>query len=247
VKLSTLLIASTLVALGTPAFANSFTNGGFETLTNGPGQLTTDTIATGWTVADGGYTFAFASGTADTSGSNGQYGNLSLWGPGNGSANGLPATSPNGGNFLAIDGAFQVQPIEQIITGLTMGKSYTIGFNYGFAQQQGFDGDTIQNMTVSFAGQSFTTANYNLPDHGFSGWFSKTVNFVANNATETLSFVAYGNLPVPPFALLDGVTFSQETGAVPEPASWAMLIAGFGIIGVAARRSRRQNTTRVAA
>ncbi len=246
-KLSTLLVASALVALGSPALANSFTNGGFETLTNGPGQLTTNTVATGWTVANGGYTFDFAPGTADTSGANGQYGNLSLWGPGNGAANGLPATSPSGGNFIAFDGAFQVRPLNQIITGLTAGKIYTVGFDYAFAQQAGFSGATIQNWTVNFAGQSYTTANYNLPNHGFSGWMSKTVNFVANNATETLSFVAYGNLPVPPFALLDGVTFSQEAGAVPEPASWAMLIAGFGIIGVAARRSRRQAATSVTA
>jgi len=33
-------------------------------------------------------------------------------------------------------------------------------------------------------------------------------------------------------------------GAVPEPASWAMLIAGFGLVGaVARRRSRQQNVT----
>ncbi|WP_372915826.1 PEPxxWA-CTERM sorting domain-containing protein [Sandarakinorhabdus sp.] len=32
---------------------------------------------------------------------------------------------------------------------------------------------------------------------------------------------------------------TPETGAVPEPASWAMLIAGFGIVGVSSRRRRR--------
>ena len=35
---------------------------------------------------------------------------------------------------------------------------------------------------------------------------------------------------------LDNVTIG--TGAVPEPATWAMLIAGFGIVGAAARRRR---------
>ncbi|WP_409049594.1 PEPxxWA-CTERM sorting domain-containing protein [Sandarakinorhabdus sp.] len=34
----------------------------------------------------------------------------------------------------------------------------------------------------------------------------------------------------------DDVTIG--TGAVPEPASWAMLIAGFGLVGAAARRRR---------
>jgi hypothetical protein len=32
--------------------------------------------------------------------------------------------------------------------------------------------------------------------------------------------------------------FTVDTGAVPEPASWAMLIAGFGLVGAAARRRR---------
>ncbi|MEY2882971.1 MAG: hypothetical protein RL490_695 [Pseudomonadota bacterium] len=240
---SLLLIAAT-ASLASPALANSFTNGGFEILTNGPGQLTNNTVATGWTVANGGYTFAFAPGTADTSGANGQYGGLSLWGPGNGAANGLPATSPSGGNFIAFDGAFQVEPLQQVITGLTAGKTYKVGFDYGFAQQAGFDGATEQNWTVNFAGQSATTATYNLPNHGFSGWMHASYNFIANNATETLSFVGYGNLPVPPFALLDGVTFSQESGAVPEPASWAMLLMGFGMVGAVARR---RNSAAVAA
>ncbi len=237
-KLHLLLIAGAFVAAAQPAFANSFTNGGFETLTNGTGQLTTNTIATGWNVPDGGYTFAFGSGEADTTGVSGQFGNLQLWGPGNGAANGLPASSPQGGNFLALDGAFQIQPVEQVITGLTVNKSYTVSFYHGYAQQFTFDGPTIQHLTVSFAGQSATTADYALPNHGFSGWFQASYNFIANNTTETLSFLAYGNQPVPPFALLDGVTFSPEAGAVPEPASWAMLISGFGMIGFAARRRR---------
>jgi len=33
--------------------------------------------------------------------------------------------------------------------------------------------------------------------------------------------------------------FNVYGGAVPEPASWALMIAGFGMVGVAARRSRK--------
>ncbi len=241
-----------MIALGAallatqPALANSFVNGDFESLTNGPGQLTFNTAATGWTVASGGYTFVYAAGTIDKPGTNGQYGTNYMWGPNNGAANGLSGISPTGGNIIAHDGAFQVEPLQQIITGLTVGKTYTVGFDYGFAQQFGFNGDTVQNWSVSFAGQTQTTANYSLPNHGFSGWMHASYDFIANNATETLSFVSYGNLPVPPFALLDGVTFTPDTVAgVPEPASWAIMMVGFGLLGVAARR-RRHITTVVA-
>jgi len=233
-KLVSVILGAALLA--SPALANTFTNGGFEILTNGAGQLTNNTVATGWTVANGGYTFAFAPGTGDTTGSNGQYRNLSLWGTNNGGNSVLPATSPSGGNFLAIDGAFKVKPVQQVITGLTIGKTYNVGFDYGFAQQYRFNGDTVQNMSVTFAGTTHTTANYNLGNHNFSGWMHTSYNFVATRATDTLSFLAYGNLPVPPFALLDGVSFTPDT--VPEPATWAMLLIGFGAVGFAARRRR---------
>lgn len=41
---------------------------------------------------------------------------------------------------------------------------------------------------------------------------------------------------------LDKVSFGAaiETGAVPEPASWAMLIAGFGLVGGMMRRQNKQ-------
>src|SRR5450432_716991 len=118
------LAAAAISAFGFSVHANSFTNGSFES-NGGPGQISFNTSATGWTVPAGGYTFLYAPGTADTASAPiGQYGQNALWGPGNGSANGLPATSPDGGYFIAQDGDFQVQPIQQIITGLTIGKVY---------------------------------------------------------------------------------------------------------------------------
>jgi len=37
--------------------------------------------------------------------------------------------------------------------------------------------------------------------------------------------------------------FSYAAGAVPEPASWAMLIAGFGLVGAVLRRRRAGDMT----
>jgi len=250
-KLSTILFASTLVALGSPAVASSFTNGGFETLTDGPGHIGINTNATGWTIGYYGWTFVYGSGMADTTGVTASDGAaVKLWGPNSGSANGLPASSPSGGNFIAMDGNFPEKPtgpLSQFITGLTPGVGYTVGFDYAFAQQAGFDGDTTQNWTVNFGSESQTTENFDVPNHGFSVWKRASFDFTASSASQLLSFVAWGNLPAPPFALLDGVTLTETTtGAVPEPSNWAMLIAGFGIIGAAARR-RRHNMTRLAA
>jgi hypothetical protein len=41
---------------------------------------------------------------------------------------------------------------------------------------------------------------------------------------------------MPPTAFLDGVSL---TAAVPEPATWGMMIIGLGAMGVAARRRRQ--------
>ncbi len=51
------------------------------------------------------------------------------------------------------------------------------------------------------------------------------------------------NFQVGTFGVIDGSTLSgltfAPTGAVPEPATWAMMLGGFGLLGAAARRSSR--------
>ena len=106
-------------------------NGGFEqTLTNQSaefGNRYSSQQVTGWTTS--GYNFVFLPGTADTTGAAGEYGNVQLWGPGNGSANGLKS-SPAGGNYLAMDGAFDQSPVSQTLSGLTVGAATTVSFYF---------------------------------------------------------------------------------------------------------------------
>jgi hypothetical protein len=66
----------------------------------------------------------------------------------------------------------------------------------------------------------------------------ETFDFTANATSEALSFLAVGSpaANLPPFALLDGVSLT----AVPEPSTWAMMLAGFGGLGFAAFRRRRR-------
>ncbi|WP_353198357.1 PEPxxWA-CTERM sorting domain-containing protein [Sandarakinorhabdus sp.] len=50
------------------------------------------------------------------------------------------------------------------------------------------------------------------------------------NGTPVSNFTALGS---------NGTNYAQAINAVPEPSSWAMLIAGFGLVGSAARRQKR--------
>jgi hypothetical protein len=229
--------ASVLLLLATSAHADDLvTNGSFELTTNGGGQLGFNTDATGWSVPapNGSYDFLFPSGSADTTGVTGEYGALSIWGPNNGSANGLPASSPDGGNFVALDGDFQVGALSQTITGLTAGDVYAVSFWWAASQQSGFTGPTIQSLDVSLGSETIDTSSYNLPSEGFSGWMYQTDVFTADSSSDVLSFLAVGNVQLPPFILLDGVSMTPT----PEPGTLPLLFTGL-MGGLGVLRSRK--------
>jgi hypothetical protein len=220
------------------AATNLVTNGDFEQTSNGNGQFNVNTTVADWNSV--GYNFIFGPGTADSSGAVGTFGQLSLWGPQNGAANGLPASSPTGGNFVAADAGFGVGAVSQTINGLTAGQQYNLNFSWAAAQQSGFTGPTTENWTVSLGNQTQSTPVFQNTSHGFSGWMNQTFTFTATGASEILSFLASGGSPgsVPPFSLLDGVSL---VAAVPEPSTYAMMLGGLTIVVFGARRRRNKS------
>jgi hypothetical protein len=77
------------------------------------------------------------------------------------------------------------------------------------------------------------TANGATPS--ISPWTQETMYFTATSSSAVLSFLAVGTGD-PPTIMLDGVTLA----GVPEPSTWAMLLGGFGLIGLLQRRRRQQ-------
>jgi hypothetical protein len=223
----------------------------------GTGAGSTLSVAN-WTTS--GYNFVYAPGTADVgtqaNGANagkpkeapGQfnaangYGNTYMWGPNNGSANGLPASSPLGGNFIAADGAYEVGAISQTITGLTVGQTYVLKFYWAGAQQESFTGTTSEWWQVSLGGQTFSTGTVSLTSEGFSGWQQQTFYFTGTATSETLSFLA-GGTPAgePPFSLLAGV----DLEVVPDFSNW-MVFAGFGTLCIVLEVGRRRRKSKAA-
>jgi hypothetical protein len=247
-----------LALMSTNSFAeNLVVNGNFESFAGGyngdPSQVEDlsrnltgpgYTILTGWT--NTAYTFDFAAGKGDTTGSYSQEYSvgLSLWGANNGGIDTLPASSPNGGNYIAIDPIYQNGSLSQSISGLSVGEQYVVNFDWAGAQQHGFDGATWEGFQVNLGNEiHYTTGDgvhsaYTIENasHGFTGWQHSALTFTAASATETLSFIALGGPNgVPPFALLDGVSL---TNTVPEPST--MILTAFGAAGMALLSLRRR-------
>ncbi len=236
----------------TPVLAmNLVNNGGFEIVAPGsPVQgfelgpnWNFNTNLTGWTSAagsstnaNGAFNILYNSATAttvspDTRFTAGELQTLS-------SAN-YGGASPDGGNFVALDGdIFANGALSQLINGLEVGKDYALSFYWATTQLQNRVGATTERLDISFGSDSFSTPTIGIPTHGFSGWTQVTERFTATNSSQLLSFLSVGTPDgLPPVALLDGVSVE----AVPEPASWAMLVIGFGLVGAAARRRNRSS------
>jgi len=258
--------ASALLFLNPYAQAtNLVLNGNFSSYTttgiNTNGQVDYNVTLADWSMKPGGptsgggtlgYTELFTPGSADTTGVPVSFGHqLTLWGPGGGlsshdySNNGMPASSPIGGNYIGADAAFDVDAIQQTISGLTVGDHYALSFYYAGAQQgydpsdpSGYSGATTETWQVSLGANTQTAPVLANASHGFTGWHYDTMNFTATNTSETLSFLAEGTPGVsqPPFALLDDVSLTKT----PEPATLPLLLTGL-MGGLSILRSRRKS------
>ena len=216
------LAITTLLVTGAAAHANLVQNAGF-TSNSGLGQLGYNTNATDWTTS--GYNFLFSSSTP-TGSVPGQYGGLAL-------TSGVTADPHGGAYFVGLDGAYDQGPLTQSISGLTVGDVYDLTFDWAASQQTGFTGATTQRVQVSLGSQTKSTATYNLPSQGFSGWMPVSMDFTATSTTETLSFLAVSSPQLPPFTLLDDISLTT-----PEPESFALLLTGL-LVGAGLLKSRR--------
>ena len=141
-----------------------------------------------------------------------------------------------GGNFVALDGDSSVAgSISQTISGLEIGKTYTLTFDWAAAQLANRTGDITEQLQVSFGNETQTTNLLSVASEGFSGWNSVTMYFTPTATQQTLTFLSLGTPNgLPPMAVLDNASLT-----VPEPATWAMMLIGFGGLGAMIRRRGR--------
>ena len=140
-------------------------------------------------------------------------------------------TSVGGGSFSydsSLTGALTFADLASFT--LTLGSNtYDLSFvnsgNFSPYYLFGFNADSGTFVSQSVGG--FPTILAGIKNSFTEGFF------VRNDANYTLVRDYASNAGEIYF---DHVSISMSTGAVPEPATWAMLITGFGLVGAALRR-----------
>jgi hypothetical protein len=194
-------------------------------------------------------------------------GHLGLWGSSNGGLSTITSAPGNPASVLAQDSAPEnAAYLSQTVSGLQIGKTYTLTFQWSGVQLYGaggslWNGATNEGVEVNLGGtydtsaaggtqsQAFTggqtdTVTYDdyatdIPSHGFTGWLDASMTFTATAASEVLNLEGISTSSGnPPFVLISDVSMFS----VPEPASWALMTLGVAGVGLMARRRRALGT-----
>jgi hypothetical protein len=129
----------------------------------------------------------------------------------------------------------RAQSLSQTIF-LTPGR-YEFGFS-AFAPQNGYNNAGDARFQATILGT--TVANYLVSTGPVRTWQAFTgQTSITTAGLYTVNFQFDANRIPSKDIVIDRV----YVAAVPEPASWAMLVAGFGLVGAGVRRQRRSSVT----
>ena len=262
--LSITAFALALGATSAAGAANLITNGDFSTTTlgalvgfsgsevdrNAPGGNNSGAV-TGWTSGTGlagdvTFNMWFKGDGAEAGGNTGTDAKTH-WGEAGQRPNANYTGACNlvgcGGAFMVLDGdPVASGPFSQTVNGLVIGNFYRLTFDWAAGELQDRTGYTTEQLHVFLgADEQSTGDNLNTTPNpanpgSISGWQQVNFVFKATATTEVLKFLSDGapSNNLPPVAFLDGVSLSM----VPEPASWGLMLLGFGGLGAALRRRR---------
>jgi PEP-CTERM motif len=217
------VIAFALAAVATGASAQIVSNGSFETFTgafggDGGAQLIgSSTTLTGWTIVGGEIAVLR-------------------------SPNSYNLAASVGNNFLDLAGYTNAgfpKGLSQLLTGLTVGQSYAFSMDLGIRNGacvsggNNCHGPVQASATIGTTSQTFTEAS----DVAGNVWGTFGFGFLASSSSMLLTIDGVSLPAGNQFVGLDNVTVTPGTvGAVPEPETYALMLAGLAVVGSMARR-----------
>jgi len=137
-------------------------------------------------------------------------------------------TPAGGHNSLDLNGTGK-SSISQILS-TVVGQVYTLSFDLA---GNPFGGSAVKSLSVNFGPAGLYDFNITGHSGGNMGWTHYTTQFAAVSTYTTLSFASL--VPGNAGPALDNISVS----AVPEPETYAMLLAGLGLMGTMARRRKQ--------
>jgi hypothetical protein len=150
---------------------------------------------------------------------------------------GVFGKAQDGKNFVELD-TTKNSSMKQTVT-ISEAGSYQLSFWYNSRPDNGNLPKGTNSLSWSFAEKDGEVMeNYKTDDSSKWELFTKTFTFSAPT-TVTLKFKAEGNSDSMGGSL-DNVSLSKITTPVPEPESYAMMIAGLGLMGAIARRRKQR-------
>lgn len=210
------------ICVAAPASANLLVNGSFEDSSfNGPGGYVlglTGNDVPGWYIPSSDGTYPWGLTNTNTFG-------------------GGPADTGNQWLVLGEANTAESFTIQQTVAGLTPGQLYTLSWA---AASEG--GCCSPGLLTFLSGSSATPYAFNAPNSGlwWTAWGHYSLTFLVNDPTLTFQFMNDGPTQDNGLDLgLDSVSLNAANGAVPEPASWALMLLGFGAVGFGLRRTRK--------
>ncbi|UAJ12639.1 PEPxxWA-CTERM sorting domain-containing protein (plasmid) [Polymorphobacter megasporae] len=159
--------------------------------------------------------------------------------------NTTPATSGVPEMFAA--GTYRVNPIIGTYTAFSRFASTSGCDEGGFNCSQGYEHSYVITIDGVSTGYGDGNANGGIgpisPGNGYYDTAAKAFAYGATKSSFTLSKASAVNFSIFDDYLPDNRGgISLDVTAVPEPATWAMLIFGFSLTGFAARRRRTAGT-----
>ena len=121
---------------------------------------------------------------------------------------------------------------------LDVAGGFTTGFSFFYSSStaasvnvyDGAGGTGNILATLNLTAQGFDNC-VGDPNGSYCNWTAVGVLF--SGTALSINFAGTANQTG-----FDNITFGSDTPVIPEPATWAMMITGFGLVGFAARRRR---------